>query len=204
LAKETLEAVLKTGIGALRASPSAKEQFSRVEAWFKQANLENPTQPIIELQADFYDLQGRYAEAMTLYRQMLKTNRNNLLALNNLAWLLALHQNNTEALELMKKAMDIAGPIPEFLDTRGVIYMTLNKNSEALDDLQAAVKMTASGQAAYTYFHLACAQARTGKFDSARESFQRAKAAGITVDTVHPLERQEFQRLASELDAKGI
>src|SRR5439155_10947270 len=106
--------------------------------WFKKGQKENPTLSLVVLLADFYDLQQRYPEAIGLYRQILQKDPENRLALNNLAWLLAIRERSTESLNLMKNALELAGPIPDFLDTRGVILLTLNRTKEALTDLEKA------------------------------------------------------------------
>ena len=52
------------------------------------------------------------------------------MALNNLAWLLALqHKNGTEALKFINRAIDLAGPVAELFDTRAIVHLALNNPS---------------------------------------------------------------------------
>ena len=82
-------------------------------------------------------------------------NANHLLATsyNNLAWLLALKDDQgKEALVDIDNAIKLVGPLPDYLDTRGVIYLNLKKTQDAIKDLQSAVEADPSPP---KLFHLA-------------------------------------------------
>jgi tetratricopeptide (TPR) repeat protein len=201
LARETRDATLSWAVFILGQNPSEKNHFSRVESWLRKAYQEDPTIPALLSLAEFLDLKERYAEAISLYRQAVVKSPDNALTLNNLAWLLALHEKSPESLEFVKRAIEIAGPIPEFLDTRGVILLTLNRTNEALADFEKAAEMHQSARdSANTYYHMACAQWKNQNTAKARITFQDAKKAGFAPETLHALERQDFQRLAAALD----
>ena len=120
--------------GVLRQSPSA-EHCRRIEKSLKDmlAQTSNSV-PLLICLADLYDLQERFADAETVYRQALHKDGDNVMALNNLAWLLAFKQApaRDEALVVINKAIDLVGPSPELLDTRGVVYLMLAQATERL------------------------------------------------------------------------
>ena len=57
--------------------------------WKRRASQDPETTALLLTLADLRDFQGRYDEAETLYRRMIDKEPDNVLALNNLAWLLA-------------------------------------------------------------------------------------------------------------------
>ena len=49
--------------------------------------------------------------------------------MNNLAWVLARRRSDLEEASLLiNRAMKIAGPLPELLDTRGCVCLALGQN----------------------------------------------------------------------------
>ena len=58
----------------------------------------------------------------------------------------------SDALELINHAIKVRGPNPDFLDTRGVVFISGGQNARAIDDLQQAIKVQPT---ASKYFHLA-------------------------------------------------
>src|SRR5262249_11823664 len=113
----------------------------------------------------------------------------NAVALNNLALLLALGGGGAEALPLINRALDVAGPAPELLDTRAVVYLSMGRHDRAIEDLEEAV---AESPLAPAYYHLAQAYHRAGKADEAGDRFRKAIAAGLRPEVLHPLERPLF------------
>src|SRR5262249_23055598 len=104
-------------VAVLRAMPAQSEpQQQRVERWLTAAMQKNSSSAasVFVCLADLRDLQSRYADAEKLYRQAIDADRNNVVALNNLAYLLVLRkEQSTEALDLLNRAIQVAGPSPE-------------------------------------------------------------------------------------------
>ena len=196
------EAVANMMVATLRHGEPTAEQFRRVERWFEQAAKDGNADSLLLSLADLRDLQGRYQEAETLYSQVLGKNGNNLLAINNLAWLLALKEGkNDEALALLNRAIDFVGPSPELLDTRGVVYLKRGQAGadKALADLQACLEQSPSGQ---RYFHLAQVQNLANDREAAKESLKKARDNGLTINTIkqlHPLEQPAYRELLAAL-----
>jgi tetratricopeptide (TPR) repeat protein len=142
------------------------------------------------------NLQGRYPEAEALYRKVAAgaDPKAAAMALNNLAWLLALKDGKTaEALELVKRAMEQVGPEPGLLDTRAVVYLKMGQGDQAVKDLEAAL---ADREMPSAYFHLAQAHQLAGNRFAAAVAWRKAAALGLTADGLDPLERAAYDQLA--------
>src|SRR5207253_903230 len=101
--------------------------------------------------ADLRDLEGRLPEAEALYRQVLDRQPRNVVALNNLSWMLAQKPDRSaEALPLIDRAIETSGPVAELLDTRSTVYLALGRGDRAVADLEAA---TQDAPTATRYFH---------------------------------------------------
>jgi tetratricopeptide (TPR) repeat protein len=187
--------VALTTMSLLHQGPVDQGQFDRVDSWFKESMAKDPKAitALMVFQADLRLLQGRDQEAVSLYRQVLEHDIRNPTAMNNLAWILALKQGKAdEALQFAQQALEITGPNPALLDTRGVIYLTMGRAEQAVQDLQTAVEERPTA----TYcFHLARAQAMAQNLDKAKEAFRKAKDLGLTPDRLDQLEREEYAKL---------
>lgn len=106
--------------------------------------------------ANLYQAQKDYPQAEKHYKAILAQQADNVLALNNLAWVYAL-QNNPLALELGKKAFDKAGKSPAIADTYGTILVKQGQAKEGLVVLEGAAKQ--APQAYDIQYHLAEAYA---------------------------------------------
>jgi tetratricopeptide (TPR) repeat protein len=147
--------------------------------------------------AELEDLRGRYDQAIDLYREVLKAQPANVVALNNLAYFLALRKGEQEeALKLAEGLLAALGPVGEVLDTRGLIYQAAGRPDQAAKDFQAAVKQDPQ---AVKYFHLAQAQQAAGEQAAARSALARALGKGLKEESLHPLEQPAFRNLRSEL-----
>src|SRR5262249_2728127 len=124
----------------------------------------------------------------------------NVLAYNNVAVLLALHEGkHEEALASIDKAIELAGPQPDLLDTRAIVYLATDKPERASDDLDQAQPPTAEPAAP---FRLACAHLASNNNRAAREAYKRAKDEGFTLSRLHPLERPGARKALAVLQSK--
>jgi tetratricopeptide (TPR) repeat protein len=197
------------GCMALLHEPKvAKEQYERVDGWLESARMKHPevATALTVCLADLRDLQGRPEEAVKLYRQVLEKNPREFVALNNLAWLLALHpgpEQHAEALNLINQAIQILGPVSAVLDTRAVVYMSLDQPDKAIKDLEKAIE-----ESSQPVFHFHLAEARLMQYarskmmeDQAKaaEALRQAKALGIQPERLHSLDRVGYQSLTEKL-----
>ena len=131
------------------------------------------------------------------YDDVLKKEPRNLVALNNLSWLLAQGKETAaEAVFLVGKALEVHGPRAELLDTRAVAYLTLGKVEPALADLEQAL---ADSPTPAKFFHLTRAHYQARNLSAARAALTRATSAGLTADRLHPAERAAYRKLVAEL-----
>jgi tetratricopeptide (TPR) repeat protein len=187
-------------VGLLRIGSRNPEQTRRVQSWLTEPLKKRPTVSLLLAQAELLDFQTRYKEAIDLYQRILQRDERNALALNNLAWLLALHAKQPDqALATINRAVATAGPNPTLLDTRAVIQVQLGQASLALKDLDRVLAQEPSGS---VHFHRAWAFLEAKDRVSAREALRRAKAAGLQPADLHSLEQDDYQEVLANLDLK--
>jgi tetratricopeptide (TPR) repeat protein len=195
------EAVAGASVAVLRATQPSPDQCRRVEGWLTAAIKKDAKATGLLLQlADLRDLEGRLPEAEALYHQVLDRQPSNVVALNNLSWMLAQKPDRSaEALPLIDKAIATSGPVAELLDTRSTVYLALGRGDRAVADLEAA---TQDAPTATRYFHLARAHRMSNDLKAAARAFHQAKALKLRPEQLHPSERMTYQQLAVELDEK--
>jgi predicted Zn-dependent protease len=194
------EAVACASLAILSTPTATNDQRRRVEDWLDAALRKAPENAVLQVHLGVLrSFRGRYSEAEALYRRAMQGDHRGVrvMAMNNLAWLLALTSNRTaEALELVKGAMELAGPEPSLLDTRALVYLKRGEGQLAKRDLGAALLATPS---ASRYFHLAQAQLLTKNRAAAVAAFRKARELGLRTERLDPLERPVYHRLATEL-----
>ena len=104
-----------------------------------------------------------------------------------------------EALETINRAIALDGPKPDLLDTRAVVQLSLGQSEPAVRDLQDAIAVNPAGT---HYFHLAQAYLQSSDRKSAADALEKGKAAGLTAESLHPLEREAYRQLVGELAPK--
>jgi tetratricopeptide (TPR) repeat protein len=206
--KGSLDSANRTAVALLRATwahdmPAAQRQAwqaqsQRVEGWLQDAIRSEPKNIARRLQlADLYELQGRYDDVEKVCQQVLDINPNHLVALNNLAWLLALRsQKGEQALVLINRALTQYGPRPELLDTRAMTYLALGRPADALPDLQQSVRDDPN---ATRYFHLTRAYHQAQDASAALGALAQANAYGLSLDRLHPTEHEAYRRILAQL-----
>ncbi len=192
------ERVGATQLAVLRVGKPDDQHCGRVEKALQAAVEKHPQSAALRLYlADLRDLQKRFAEAEALYRQVLERDRQNLIALNNLAWLLTQRPDaHAEARALIDRALAVYGPRAELLDTRAKVYLALGQTAFAVKDLEQA---TAENPTAPRYFQLALAHWKASNREAARKVYTQAKRWGFHPDQLHPLDREMARRIAEEL-----
>ncbi|MBL8798796.1 MAG: tetratricopeptide repeat protein [Planctomycetia bacterium] len=194
--------VAATSVAILRVEGASEEPRQRVADRIMGMVEKQPrfAAPLLVCLADLRDLQGRYADSERLYRQVLERDPRNLVALNNLAYLLALQNQKTEeALALLDRALAVGGPMPELIDTRALIRLRSGQPQQAISDLEEAV---ADAPGASLCYHLAQAHQLANNPTAAAAALRRAKSLGLQPDRLHALERATYQRLHAELEAR--
>lgn len=190
-----------TTVALLRSHKTSEEQLNKIEANFQNALKKDEKSVALLVQlGDLYDLRGRYEKAEEQYRAALKLQPDNVMALNNLSWLLAQRtQRGDEALKLINQAIDAAGPRGELLDTRAVVYLTLGKSAPAQSDLDNALK---DAPTSARWFHLARAHHLANDRTSAVKALRQANDLGLKAEQLHPVEQVAYRKLVEELPLK--
>jgi tetratricopeptide (TPR) repeat protein len=178
---------------------------TRVREKLAPALQNDPSNPrLLVAQAVLLSTEGHPDEAVKVYRALLRSNDSDLVALNNLAWLLALEDQPApaaEALDLINRAIRLAGPMPPLLDTRAVARLATHRPDEAeraVQDLETALRQSRTAPFA---FHLARAYlaTKTKQRDQALATFKKAEKLGLKATLLDPAERPIYQQLRSEL-----
>ena len=190
--------VAQNWVDFLRSTRLDASQTKRVVAGLQELALKHPERDDLLLQlANARLLVADYARAENLYRDVISRHPGSVLALNDLALLIALRDRNpNEALELVNRALQTAGPLGYLLDTRAQVYIRLGKFDLAIRDLNRAID---EDPTADKYFHLAEAELARGALDAARRSFQEALQLKLHVRLLHPLEKPMYAKLTAAL-----
>lgn len=122
---------------------------------------------------------GDFSQAEWAYHQVLQLEPDNVVAKNNLAWLLAEHDGNIDlALHLAQEANQARPDDPEICDTLGWIYIKKSAFESAIRVLTTSLEL-APKNPAYEY-HLGLAYLGAGERAKARALLQ------ATIQTVPP------------------
>jgi tetratricopeptide (TPR) repeat protein len=180
-------------------SSSDEAQCNRVVGWLDQALKVDPKATNLQIGlGNFRERQQRYQDAKEQYLRAIGAKDQSGIAYNNLAWLTTLMDpKGRDALDLINQAIQLKGPLPDLLDTRGVVYLNVGENKRAVADLEAAV---AAASSASKLFHLSQAYLKVNEREKAKQSLKDAKAKGLP-DGLHPLEQTAYHQVLSELDA---
>ena len=124
--------------------------------------------------ATTYQKQNDYKQAENHYNAVLVVQPDNVLALNNLAWIYAL-ENKPQALELAKKAYTLAPESAAIADTYGHLLVKHNQQAEGLKLLEKAANLAPKLED--IQFHLAEAYAANNQQAKAIEILERITTA---------------------------
>jgi tetratricopeptide (TPR) repeat protein len=192
------EAVARACVPLARLPQATDEHRRKIEGWLRDAAAKHPQMTALQVTlADLYDGTGKRDEAVALYRKTIQDHPGNVVALNNLAFLLALRGSPADdALAMIQKAIELAGPLPELLDTRAVIFLKTNQTDLAIKDLQQAIAQAPAGN---VYYHLAEAQLAAHNRSAAGDALRKAQESKLKPADLHPLERDDYTKLAAQL-----
>jgi Tfp pilus assembly protein PilF len=172
----------------------------RVEGWIAKARRIDPGSVVLRLlEAELRSLEARPADAEVIYRELLASNEldatQKAIVSNNLAFHLAKPATVTEAQELIDRAIDEIGPLPDLLDTRGMVFLAAGKNREAVADLQEAVLQASDVK----FLHLAWAQLQAGDQSAARQALESGRRKGLAAPRLSPADRKMLGDLEAAL-----
>ncbi len=183
------------GLAILRSGSREPKSVQQVRTWLDASKNEEPNSVAVLLnEGEFYSLTKDFDAAEKAYQAVLKSDDQNVVALNNLAWLLAANPDASDrAMDSVEKATRLIGLTGELLDTRARIRIAKMQYAEAIQDLQAALKQE---QTALRLFHLALANKLQSpdKPDAGKDYFTQAKKRGLTQSMVHPADEVVYKQ----------
>ncbi len=193
------ELVATGTVSVVSQGDTTSDHLQQVDEWIMVAIEQKPESlACLVALADLRLLQRRLGEAEELYRMVLTKNDKNLVALNNLAWLLThVEGRSTQALDLINRAIELAGRQAALLDTRAMVYLSIGKAHEALEDLHEVYEGTDS---AIGNLHLAIAHLLADDTEMAAAAMAEAERCGLRANSLHPLEREKLERVRKALD----
>ena len=139
---------------------------------------------------------GKYKDEIEDYRTALKYDPTNVSFLNNMAWTISEGLNNPEeGLNRIQEAIRREGPVPQFLDTRGVIQIRRGKFKEAIADLEQSIKLEETLKippTASTYYHLARAHWKLKQVAEWHRYRDLARKYQFDMATLDPTDRSDL------------
>jgi tetratricopeptide (TPR) repeat protein len=142
--------------------------------------------------------QGDNDTALSIYRELLGRRSQDVVLLNNLASLLVENPETIpEGLRHVNRAISIAGPRPELLDTLGMLLLHSDRAREALPVLEQAVHH--NNRDSRFLLHLWAAHYRLGNDDSAKATLANIDQSKLNASVLMSPDRL----LLKELDGLG-
>jgi len=158
----------------LRHGPANEQQRKATELYLLDEIAKKPVSMGLRVSlADYYQYSGDRDRAIATYRQVLEREPTNVVALNNLAWTLSADSRNAaDALALVERAINLAGPLDDLLDTRARIRFESGDAQAGLRDLTEAVSELPT---ATRLMDLAAMHRKAGQTDLADRALQKAR-----------------------------
>ncbi len=150
---------------------------------------------------------GRSAEAATIYEQIIALEPDNIIAINNLAWILCEEQGkHKQALELVQRGLSIDPDYVDLIDTRGVAYYRLGEFNKAAEDFKRCVHLyhPRTPSLAASYLHLGKTLAKLGQKDEAIKSLKKALELNTKNKSLSAADFADTQHLLKELSRGGV
>jgi tetratricopeptide (TPR) repeat protein len=193
------ELVAASSLYVARTGGARTTELQALKTRLEAAAAQKPdSTPLAQARAELAELRGSYEESLVLYQDLLRRNSDYIPALNNRAWLLALgHDRGPEALRLINRVIELTGPVANYLDTRAIVYLAAGQPALAIADMEEAIRQS---PVAPFYLHLADARLSAGDRTGAVAALREAKNRGLSVESVHPLERDRSKQLLTELE----
>jgi tetratricopeptide (TPR) repeat protein len=160
-------------------------------------SIEALTSLAIHLQTD-----GRSNEAMPFYRRVLELQPDNLIVMNNLAWLMCEDKGELEeALQLAQKGLKILPNYIDLIDTRGAIYYQMGEFDKAVEDFTTCIRLYPAGSSMVvgSYFRLTKTLIKLGQNDDALENLKQALDIQSRIGGLTTSELAEAQSLLTQL-----
>ncbi len=186
-------------VASILASAGAREHMRQAKPLFEHFVAANPDRAEGYLGLGLIEYQlGEVYEAARAYRRLLELAPYHQQGLNHLAWILAEElRRPEEALELANRGVLRHLDDPRLLNTRGVVFLRLNRLPEAAQDLEKCLEMTANlpSTRAQTLLYLGRIYIKQGDEPLARAKLKEALQVDRQYKVLTSDERAEIERL---------
>lgn len=126
---------------------------------------------LLQSLADLWVWRGDESQAIETFRRIVQDRPNDVIALNNLAMLLADSPNNSQdALAYVNRAIELIGAKSSLMDTKAYVLLRLGRYSEAINILST---LMAKNNSPSVQFHLYQAYSKNNQADLAKETLAK-------------------------------
>lgn len=192
------------GLAIVRGGAVTGPQADLVLKWLDACLTEEPdSTPLLLNKGEFYARRTDIASASAAFEKVLAKEPRNVVALNNLAWLIAADAGTAEkALELVTRATREGGLTGELLDTRARVRLTLKQFAAAERDLGEAISHEPT---ALRWFHVALLRSTQTPHTAehakeAKEAFAAAQRRGLDARNIHPADLPAYRDFAAAVE----
>ncbi|NLW83825.1 MAG: tetratricopeptide repeat protein [Phycisphaerae bacterium] len=148
--------------------------------------------------AMLHHMTGQKLESVPYYERTLELQPENVVAINNLAWILSQDKfDHRRALQLADNGLAQAPDYVDLIDTRGTIHFAMEQYDKAAEDFRkaAAAYLDSQPQKTVSTFYLAQCLLRLGSNEPARNEFFRARELDDKVGGLTPQQRAELAEI---------
>jgi cellulose synthase operon protein C len=180
-----------------RGADLSPTEAAQLLKWIDAGLADEPSAPdLLMHRGEFLARRGDLPTASAAFEQVLAKDARNVVALNNLAWLLSSNPATAEkALELVARATRESGMTGELLDTRARVQITLKQYDKAERDLADAISYDPTP---LRWFHVALLRLGQEKPAEASKAFAEAARRGLEARSVHPADTATFTKLSAK------
>lgn len=184
----------------LKIGDTSESLMASAEIVLSQLEASTQADPqLLRSLADLWIWQGKSRQAIDTFRRIIELRPNDVVAMNNLANLLAEEPQGTdEALKFIDRAIEVAGPKPVLLDSKGTILILGQRYPEAIEILQVASEQERNDPRIALHLYIALATAnRTAEAEEIKASLD------LELLKKFPLTRNdqiELEKLTSQLN----
>jgi tetratricopeptide (TPR) repeat protein len=184
-------------IGASRGDPKPA-QSAAAEQVFTAAFSSQPDATLLLATGVLRIMQGRNADAISLYERALAKDPHNPSILNNLAIALSeIPERQTDALRLIDKAIAQAPHSAELLDSKALVLTNAGRLQEARDILERLCRLNRKNPR--YRLHLAVALHHMQETNASRSEIERAVADGLPSELLTPAERRQWRQISDQV-----
>jgi tetratricopeptide (TPR) repeat protein len=183
---------------------ASDDDFARAHRFVSEAMASNPQSIELKLAAaSLFAKQHRVDKAIELYDDVLRDNPRNLIALNNVATLLAEQSGRIDdALHFIDRAIASAGVIPLLMDTKGMVLYHAGRSEEAIMALKMAC-WSLETDPRY-WFHLALAADAVGDSEQSGRALKQALEDGLEDQFLTPGDIEHLARLRRQYKSQEV